>query len=132
MAKKDDATPDTIDPRDAEIAALKADLANARDYIAQSDEELAGVKDQLVKAKPEAQVAVPWALPEKYKGSKTYLVGPMKAYKDGRLYAEGEEITIYDQEPGRDWVLKDSAAGVLASVIVPPVPGRASDQNVGG
>lgn len=52
-------------------------------------------------------------------------------YREGRLYAAGELITIKDEVPGLTWTVYDPKAEAAAAlpVIPPPSRGRASDQS---
>lgn len=69
-------------------------------------------------------------LPEEFKGSRTYIVGPNKAFQGGRLFAQGERITVVDQFPAKDWTPVDQAEK-RESKPAPAKQGRAADQTVG-
>ena len=99
-----------VDPKDAEIAALKLELAAAK------GNEKAGLRKNL-------------PLAAEYKGTKTYVVGAQKHYRNGKLYQAGELVTVTDERPAKDWVLADASEVKAAKVT--PVAGRASDKNVG-
>lgn len=72
--------------------------------------------------------AAPGTLPEKYRGTKQYRVGAAGAYRQGRLYSEGEIITIVDEVPSRTWTPYEKPTSAVAPVEAQPVePGRAAD-----
>ncbi len=111
--------PKAVDPKDAEIAALKAQLHAAKSTAPQSTKEF---------------LAARAVLAEEHKGTKTYVVGPTKHYRDGRMYQAGELVTVTNERPAKDWVLADldarAAAKAAAKAVVAP-SGRASDKSVG-
>ncbi len=101
--------PKHADPKDLEIAKLKAELSAA-------------------KVKPGADRLV---LAEEHKGTKSYVVGPSKHYRNGKMYEAGEVVTVTDERPAKDWVLADKGEAKVAKAAVVPT-GRASDKSVGG
>jgi hypothetical protein len=81
----------------------------------------------------------PEVAPE-HKGTKTYMVGPSRHYRGGKLYKAGELVTVTDERPARDWVLVENKGAVKAPAPAPAPSktgrasdqtGRASDQTVG-
>lgn len=66
-----------------------------------------------------------------FRGTKTYVVGPGKHYRKGKMYEPGELITVTDEKPGKDWVPYDPNAVKAVEVPAPvAAAGRASDQDV--
>lgn len=67
-----------------------------------------------------------------HRGTITYIVGPGKHVRGNRTYQHGEEITVTNERPAKDWVkkAKDGAAAVPELTAV-GATGRASDQTVG-
>lgn len=64
-------------------------------------------------------------------GTKTYVIGPGKHYRKGKMYEPGELITVTDEKPGKDWVLFNPNAVKAVEVPAPvAAAGRASDQDV--
>jgi hypothetical protein len=69
-------------------------------------------------------------VPAEFKGPRTYIVGPKKAFQNGRLFQPGEKITVVDQFPASDWTpVEDAKSAPVQSA--PAKQGRASDQTVG-
>ena len=69
---------------------------------------------------------------------KTYTIGRGGHYRDGRLYVDGDTITVDNtEEPGPNWTLVESPAPAGAPVAVdqaplvdPPKPKRPSDKSI--
>lgn len=61
------------------------------------------------------------AIDNRSKCSGTFVVGPAKHYRKGRLYLEGELISIVNEKPSKTWTPYDPKARAEAAVV--PVPG---------
>lgn len=130
-----------VDPRDAELAALKAELAAVKESKSSRQGEMAevgaiigaevakalGVKQPGVKQ----ERLVPPPLAEEHKGTKTYIVGPSRHYRNGRTYQKGEKVTVTDERPAKDWVLFKGESDTPTRTHAAPPSGRASDRSVG-
>lgn len=139
-------------PQEAEIARLKAELAKKDKEIdslldggaskpvelEQGEfakfEKLAAIFGEAVaKAmrppEPGARVRPPKPpLPDEFKGTRQYYVGPGKAYQGNRLFQKGEIITVTNQRPARDWT--PVVKGQPAPKVSKPPTGRASDLDI--
>lgn len=77
----------------------------------------------------------PPALPEEFKGTRSYIVGPGRAFHGNRLYAKGDVITVTNQRPAKDWTPVEE--GELKGKLTPtrthvaPPTGRANDRSIG-
>ncbi len=117
------------DPKDAEIAALKAQLAAKPGDLSGLAEVIAAAI--VAAGKPAAaKLRGDKPLDEAHKGTHTYVVGPSKHYRNNRMYLAGELITVTDERPAKDWKLLDGDAKVKPAPKVAS-PGRAADQRVG-
>lgn len=68
------------------------------------------------------------AVPPEFQGAKTYVVGPKKHYRDGRVYQAGELITVVNERPASDWTPHDPSAA--AKPAAPSTPAkRAADSD---
>lgn len=125
-----------VDPKDAEIAALKSQLAGKSS--GGEAVELAKMIATAVAAalRPDAAATAKLRknlpLAAEHKGTKTYVVGPSRHYRNGKMYLKGELVTVTDERPARDWKLYDPAAGTpIAQADAAAPVGRASDRTVG-
>jgi len=50
----------------------------------------------------------------------TFVVGPAKHYRKGRLYLEGELISIVNEKPSRTWTPYNPKARAEAAAVVVP------------
>ena len=108
--------------------AAKSDVENA---LLKGQLAAALAKIELLQSKPGAAHArVHLGLLPEHKGTKTYAVGPSRHYRDGRIYQAGEEVTVTDERPAKDWVLADGSAP-KAKPATAPASSRSSDKNVG-
>lgn len=127
------------DAKDAEIAALKAELEKAKKASPSTDAKLlaeaigdavaAALAGANGKSNPKAARKFTAPLADEHKGTKTYVIGPAGHFRNNRLYRAGDLITVTDERPAKDWKL----AAPDQQKVKPAVknPGRAADQNVG-
>lgn len=88
------------------------------------------LREERESQKPGAKKPPKRELSDEFKGPRTYIVGAKKAYQNGRLFQQGERITVVDQFPASDWIPVESVRTELAQAA-PTKQGRASDQTVG-
>lgn len=128
------------------VDAAKAPVTTAFDAAKESRSDRAAFEAAMapspseVLARAEAELAEHQAAVERmrkaagaaaFRGTKTYVVGPGKHYRKGKMYEPGELITVTDEKPGKDWVLYDPNAVKAVEVPAPvAAAGRASDQDV--
>lgn len=139
-----------VDQRDAEIAMLKEKLELAqmeldekRSPTAARAQEMAelgkaigsGVALALGVKQPGSKLERPAPVPlaEEHKGTKTYIVGPSKHYRNGRHYRAGELVTVTNERPARDWKLAGSEDlnPTPTRTHAPAPAGRANDRSIG-
>ena len=124
-----------VDPKDAEIAALKAQLAGKSD-VAELAKAVATAVAQAIRPSSEPKLRKNQPLASEHQGTKTYMVGPSKHYRDGRTYVAGELVTVTNERPAKDWRLVVDGKVVDSgrtppAVVVVPASGRTSDRSVG-
>jgi len=67
-------------------------------------------QSEVAESKMETNVEVlALAIAERQPISGTFVVGPAKHYRKGRLYLEGELITIVNEIPSKTWTPHDSS-----------------------
>ncbi len=131
-----------IDPKDAEIAALKAQLAAKPAPL-----DLSALGEIIAKAIAKANAPVvgrnrknsdgpdgTHLVAPEHRGTHTYVVGPSKHVRGNRQYKAGDLITVTDERPAKDWV-KAPAKGEAskpAPASSAPAGTRSSDASVGG
>lgn len=86
------------------------------------DDEAEAPKQQEVK--PGSQLGpievLQEAIDKQLKVTGTFVVGPAKHYRKGRLYLEGELITIVNEKPSKTWTPYDPKARAEAAAVVVP------------
>lgn len=104
-------------PTEAEVASLRAEnerlaaeLAAAKKAATEASKAVMEDLKAEKSAEPMFRNAKGQMVPEKCRGTKTYLVGASGHYRNGKLYAAGEKITVTDEKPGKQWVLLEKSA----------------------
>ena len=119
--------------KDAKQEAKKPelDLMKAPELASDERAELARLREENAKLKAVGGQGSKRELPEKYRGTKTYRIGPAGHYRLGRSYLPGETITVTDEVPSKTWTPVDNDGVKVKPVFDEDVPaGRLSDQSI--
>lgn len=133
MAKIDEVADDVGKLRE-EVLELRAEVAKGDGLRAEVAELRAGL--ERLTAAPQVKPAgakatpAPYVLPEKYKGTKSYRVGPSKHYRAGRVYREGEIVTVTDEAPDADWTPVEDVEAATAPASDAPPPNGKTDRTI--